>query len=68
MKNIINLQKEDDEEFKEIKAFIADVMKEDLKMQTPFELVTYAMTLMTKDEDDRTKEMQGIAEKVQVKV
>lgn len=68
MKNIINLQKEDDEEFKEIKAFIADVMKEDLKMQTPFELVTYAMTLMTKAEDDRTKEMQGVAQKIQVRV
>lgn len=68
MKNLLNLQKEEDEEFKEIKAFIADVMKEDLNMKTPFELVAYAMTLMTKDEHDRTKEMEGITEKIQKRV
>ena len=68
MKNLMNLQKEEDEEFKEIKTFISEVMKEDLKMETPFELMTYGMKMMMKEEDDRTKEMKEIADKIQTSI
>lgn len=68
LKNIMEMQNEDDEEFKEVKDFIGDLMKEDLKMDSPFELMTYGMSLMMKDETERSDEMQQIAVKVQARV
>ena len=68
MKNIVNIQKEEDEEFKEIKTFISEVMKEDLKMETPFELMTYSMKFMFKGEEERNQEMKEIAEKITERV
>lgn len=61
---MLNLQKEDDEEFKEVKDFVNEIMKEDLKMETPFELITYGFTMMVKEEQERSEEMQEIGQKI----
>ena len=39
-------------------------MKEDLNMETPFELVTYGFTMMTKEDKERDEEMEEIKLKI----
>jgi hypothetical protein len=39
-------------------------MKEDLNMETPFELVTYGFTMMTKEEKERNEEMEEMKVKI----
>ena len=47
-----------------MKDFINEIMKEDLKMETPFELITYGFTMMAKEEKERSEEMEEIKHKI----
>jgi hypothetical protein len=70
VKNVIDLQNDesDDQEIKEIKELMSQVLKEDLKVDSPFEILTFGMKMMFEEEEQRNKEVQELAEKVQHRI
>ena len=51
LKNIVNLQMDDseDEDLKEIKSLFNQIVKEDLKIDSPFEMLTFGLKLAAGD-------------------
>lgn len=63
LKNVMDLQNDEseDQEIKEIKDLMSQIMKDDLKLDSPFEIMTFGLKLMMEEESDRNKEMQELS-------
>lgn len=56
----------DDPELKELQELVKDILKEDLKLETPFDMLTFGMKLMAGGTDMRkNKEMIELQERIQ---
>ena len=67
LKTLTNFNTEDendDEDLKELKKLVQDLMKQDLELNGPMDVMAFGVKLMMETESERSQQMQNVTLKI----
>jgi len=67
VKNILNFQDDEqtDPELKALQSIVQSIIKEDMHLETPFDMMLFGMKMMAADQDAQSEEMKKVQSSIE---